>query len=72
MIAADGQCQIRYRLDGAVHEWGVGCDAHHDTTESMRAHLQQWVPGAELLGVRITRVKDGVVISDSLTQPQKD
>jgi hypothetical protein len=62
---ADGQCQIRYRLDGVIREWGVGCDAHNDTDESMAAHLARWRPQAEFLGCCITRVKDDTVMSDS-------
>lgn len=62
---ADGQAQIRYRERGVVTEWGVGCDAHNDDDASLAAHLKRWRPDAEFLGVCITRVKDGVVISDS-------
>jgi hypothetical protein len=61
----DGQAQIRYRLDGAVREWGVGCDPVRDTDQTLKAHLVRWIPRAEFLGVCITRVRDGLLISDT-------
>lgn len=63
----DGQAQIRYAKDGVVTEWGVGCDAANDDGTSMANHLKRWIPDAEFMGVCITRVKDGVVVSDTRT-----
>lgn len=65
MMGWEGQCQIRYRLNGVEHEWGIGCHAERDTEASMRAHLARWRPRAEFLGCQIRRVTDGVIVLDT-------
>ncbi len=65
----DGQAQIRYREDGVVREWGIGAAVGADNDDTLRAHLKRWRPNAEFMGCKITRVKDGVVVSDSREWP---
>lgn len=68
----DGQAQIRFRKDGEVREWGVGCDADVDNEATMEAHLHKWIGGAEFLGVCITRVKEKTVAIDTRRDSNDD
>jgi hypothetical protein len=44
---------IYYRLEGLLHHWVVSCDGARETIESLKSHLQKWIPGSEFVEARI-------------------
>jgi len=49
----DGRGIIRYRLHGVEQEWCVGAHPMKDNADTLRAHLQKWMPEAEFISATI-------------------
>ena len=47
----DGIAVITYRWKGETRRWSIGCDLVRDNEETIRAHLQRWIQGAEFVAV---------------------
>lgn len=51
----DAVAIIYYRKDGRLYHWTIGAHATQDTIDSLKRHLDKWIPGAEFVDGRIEK-----------------
>lgn len=46
-------CTLMIKLrDGSTREWDIGASYSKDNEQTLRAHVENWLPGAELISFR--------------------